>query len=321
MPLCVGWREFQHVRQSRVLLANSANELERLRLQARVWEPEVEIWLDSIGVQPGWRCLDMGCGAMGVLGPLSRRVGSHGSVVRLDRDVQQLAAARAYVSENRLANVEIVEADAYASSLPSNSFDFVHARFLIGPAGRADVLLPELQRVTKPGGIIGLQEPDTGSWTCYPPDQSWDALKSAISDRVPQGWRGFGFGSTYLRYAAPIGTGERETTSCNDRPPGRASIHEIAHSIRGLAASKDRGRRAHERTGIGCVCGAMREDRSRSGYHSDQLHSHTGLWAEAAGGKEPISQYLFYGANSLSFAREVRWWVGSGLFNALVLDW
>ena len=162
------------------LLANSANELERLRLQARVWEPEVEIWLDSIGVQPGWRCLDMGCGAMGVLGPLSRRVGSHGSVVGLDRDVQQLAAARAYVSENRLANVEIVEADAYASSLPSDSFDFVHARFLIGPAGRADVLLPELQRVTKPGGIIGLQEPDTGSWTCYPPDQSWDALKSAI---------------------------------------------------------------------------------------------------------------------------------------------
>lgn len=36
--------------------------------------------------RPGWRCLDLGCGAMGILGPLSRRVGPDGSVVGLDQD-------------------------------------------------------------------------------------------------------------------------------------------------------------------------------------------------------------------------------------------
>ena len=173
--------------QEEYLLANSAVELERLRLQARVWEPEVELWLDKVGIQPGWRCADLGCGAMGILGPLSRRVGSAGSVTGVDRDAQQLAAARAFVADDGLSNVQIVEADAFASALPSESFDFTHARFLIGPVGRADVLLPEMVRITKPGGVIGLQEPDTASWTCYPPGQSWDALKLAIRTAFRRG--------------------------------------------------------------------------------------------------------------------------------------
>jgi hypothetical protein len=50
------------------LLAGGSAELERLRLQARVWEPEAEALLDRIGVQAGWRCVDLGCGAMGFWG-------------------------------------------------------------------------------------------------------------------------------------------------------------------------------------------------------------------------------------------------------------
>lgn len=74
-------------------------------MQARVWEPAAERLLDDIGIAPGWRCLDLGCGSMGILGPLSRRVGPAGQVVGIDRDAQQLAAARAYVDQERLTNV------------------------------------------------------------------------------------------------------------------------------------------------------------------------------------------------------------------------
>jgi hypothetical protein len=35
------------------LLSGGSAELERLRLQARVWEPEAEIMLDRIGLQTG----------------------------------------------------------------------------------------------------------------------------------------------------------------------------------------------------------------------------------------------------------------------------
>ena len=94
------------------LLSDNASELERLRLQARVWEPETEAWLDQFGLMTGWRCLDLGCGAMGILGPLARRVGSSGQVIGVDVDPVQLRGARAFVAKNALTNVEIIEADA-----------------------------------------------------------------------------------------------------------------------------------------------------------------------------------------------------------------
>jgi len=42
------------------------------RLQSQIWDPEVEAWLSQIDVQPGWQCVDLGCGVMGILEPLSR---------------------------------------------------------------------------------------------------------------------------------------------------------------------------------------------------------------------------------------------------------
>src|SRR2546428_9444673 len=104
------------------LLAGGAAELERLRLQARVWEPEVEVMLEMIGVAPGWRCIDLGCGAMGILGPLSRRAGPKGEVVGVDTDAKQLDAARAYVTGENLKNVKVLEQDAYNHKASSRIF-------------------------------------------------------------------------------------------------------------------------------------------------------------------------------------------------------
>ena len=81
------------------LLSDSASELERLRLQARVWEPETEAWLDRLGPMEGWQCLDLGCGAMGILGPLSWRAGPSGRIVGVDIDPMQLRGVRAFVAE------------------------------------------------------------------------------------------------------------------------------------------------------------------------------------------------------------------------------
>ncbi len=120
---------------SNYLLAGGSAELERLRLQARVWEPEAEIMLNRIDIQPGWNCIDLGCGAMGILGPLSRRVGSQGRVTGVDTDVKQLAAARDFVHENKLENVEILELDAYHTNLPRQTFDLTHVRFVFAPVG------------------------------------------------------------------------------------------------------------------------------------------------------------------------------------------
>ncbi len=176
------------------LLAGGAAELERLRLQARVWEPETEMMLDRIGVQPGWQCIDLGCGAMGILGPLSRRVGPQGRVVGVDMDAKQLAGAREFVQEHKLSNVEILEQDAYRTTFPRGSFDLTHARFVFAPVGRDDELLREMVALTRPGGIIVIQEPDATCWNCYPTHPAWAKLKDAILAAFRRGGGDFNAG-------------------------------------------------------------------------------------------------------------------------------
>jgi SAM-dependent methyltransferase len=126
--------------------------------------------------------LDLGCGAMGILGPLARRVGPTGRVVGVDRDPLQLRGARELVASEALPNVEILEADAYNTSaaLADGTFDLVHTRFLFAPAGRDKNLLDEMWRLTRPGGIIAIQEPDAAAWSCYPSSVAWNQLKGVI---------------------------------------------------------------------------------------------------------------------------------------------
>jgi SAM-dependent methyltransferase len=64
-------------------IEHRAGEIERLRIQAEAIAPDTRTMLDRIGVKPGWRCLDIGCGPGGITGLLSERVGPGGRVVGL----------------------------------------------------------------------------------------------------------------------------------------------------------------------------------------------------------------------------------------------
>jgi SAM-dependent methyltransferase len=176
------------------LLPNDPSELDRLRLQARVWEPEVEIMLDRIGVAPGWRCVDLGCGVMGVLGPLSRRVGPRGKVIGVEQESKAVAGARELIREQQWTNVEVVEQDAYHTTLERESFDLTHVRFVFAPVGRDEALLNEMLSLTRPGGVLAIQEPDASSWNCYPANAGWATLKAAILDAFARGGGDFNAG-------------------------------------------------------------------------------------------------------------------------------
>jgi SAM-dependent methyltransferase len=165
-------------RTSDYLLARAPNEVERLQSWGRIWESEAEAMLDRIGIQPGWNCLDLGCGPMGVLSALSRRVGPAGHVVGADIDPKQLAAARELTQREGLTNIEFVEADAFDTGLPRESFDLVHVRFVFSPLGRDQVLMQELLALTRPGGVVVTQEADDCSYICHPPQPAWERLKA-----------------------------------------------------------------------------------------------------------------------------------------------
>jgi SAM-dependent methyltransferase len=157
-------------------LEHHAGEIERLRIQGDAMAPDTRVMLDRIGVAPGWRCLDIGCGPGGITDLLSERVGPSGRVIGLDMDEQHLAHART----SARANVEFLRGDAYGSDLPSGMFDLVHMRFVASTAGGPERLLREAMRLTRPGGIVALQEPDGSTLNCYPPHPAWDKLKAAL---------------------------------------------------------------------------------------------------------------------------------------------
>src|SRR5918912_2648065 len=67
-------------------LARTPEEYERLRAQARIWEPVTARLLDRIGLAPGARCLDAGCGPGETMRLMAERVGASGRVLGVDVD-------------------------------------------------------------------------------------------------------------------------------------------------------------------------------------------------------------------------------------------
>jgi SAM-dependent methyltransferase len=150
------------------------------RLQTQIWDPEVEIWLSQIDVQSGWQTVDLGCGAMGILEPLSSRCGSGGRVIGIEPRTALCEAAREFVRRGKLDNVRLLDTTPDRTSLPDESFHLVHERFLLSAGWNAEELLAEMMRLSRPGGIVALQEPDTSAWHSHPDHPGWTRLRDVV---------------------------------------------------------------------------------------------------------------------------------------------
>ena len=168
--------------QEDYLLANQPSELERLQLQSRVWEPAGRQLLSKLRSGSGGRALDVGCGALGWLRILSEWVGPSGQVVGGDVDERLLAAARSFLEAEGISHIELVVDDLFDSKLEPQSFDLVHARYLIAPLGRGSEQVASHQRLVRPGGSLVLEEWDLGSWHFNPPASAAERLIRLLSE-------------------------------------------------------------------------------------------------------------------------------------------
>ena len=164
------------------LLADQPSELERLQLQSRVWEPAGRQLLSKLGDGSGQHVADIGCGALGWLRILGEWVGPSGRVVGTDVDDSLLGAARSFLEEEGITNVELVVDDLFESGLEPQSFDLVHARFVIAPLGSGREQVESFRRLVKPGRSLALEEWDLGSWHFNPPAPAAERLIDAIAE-------------------------------------------------------------------------------------------------------------------------------------------
>lgn len=161
------------------VLGVSGVELRRLLAQTRDLAPETNMLLDRIGIQRGWRVIDLGCGPLGILDLLSERVGPEGEVFGLDLEPRFVAVARQQADELGLGNVRVVQGDAARTGLPPNSFDLVHERLvLIGP--NREQVVTEMVALARPGGVVATQEVDMLGAFCEPTHPAWDILLDAF---------------------------------------------------------------------------------------------------------------------------------------------
>ena len=126
------------------LLGYREAEQNRLERQADELARDSEWLFDQIGVCAGWRVVEIGCGPRGCLGLLSKRVGSTGRVVGVERSAGQVERARHFVAEGRLTNVEVLDADARSLGLPDRTFDLATARLVLANVPRPEELVAEM---------------------------------------------------------------------------------------------------------------------------------------------------------------------------------
>jgi SAM-dependent methyltransferase len=129
-------------------------ERRRLELLQECTDPLTTRSLDAIGIEPGWRCLELGAGGGSVAQMLCRRVGPAGRVLAVDLDTR-------FVDELEEENLDVERRDILADGLPGDAYDLVHARLLLMHLPTREKFVGEMAAALRPGGWLLVEDLDT----------------------------------------------------------------------------------------------------------------------------------------------------------------
>jgi SAM-dependent methyltransferase len=134
---------------------DSAWHAERARLDSltALYDPTTLALCERLGLEPGWRCLDVGAGTGTLAQALAERGAPSGSVVALDVDTRFLDP----LAGPHLASMAL---DVTQQPLPTGEFDLVHARLLLEHLPARDEVLASMIRATRPGGWVLVEDFD-----------------------------------------------------------------------------------------------------------------------------------------------------------------
>ncbi|MBL7491738.1 class I SAM-dependent methyltransferase, partial [Frankia sp. AgW1.1] len=129
----------------------------RLAAQSRALEPGTVEFLTSLGLRPGWRCLDVGCGHGQVSVLLAGRVRPGGQVVGIDASPASLAVAR-HNAARVGARIAWMNADASWLPVARGAFDLAYSRLLLGHLAEPVATLRAMAASVRPGGVVAVED-------------------------------------------------------------------------------------------------------------------------------------------------------------------
>jgi ubiquinone/menaquinone biosynthesis C-methylase UbiE len=162
-------REARKVNPDGYIHARDANEYQRLRDQARMWQSATEAVLDKIGLGPGMSALDVGAGPGAVMRLMADRVGPQGRVTGIEIDGKLGAQALADLRSQGGAEFQLIEANVLdLEKVPGGPFDLTYCRLFLMHMQDPVAILEKMLEWTKPAGVVGIQEFDFGAIAVEP---------------------------------------------------------------------------------------------------------------------------------------------------------
>lgn len=134
-----------------VLDHHQQGEQRRLALMSRLLDPMHRRLLAGLGVAPGARTLEVGCGNGSLSAWLADRVGPAGRAVAVDLDLSLTA---------QVSGVEFRQADILAGPVAPADFDLVTCRAVLHHVGDVQAAVANLVGSGRPGGTVLVIEPD-----------------------------------------------------------------------------------------------------------------------------------------------------------------
>jgi SAM-dependent methyltransferase len=133
-----------------ILPHDLTGEKQRLRLMSELLDP-LDRCIERLGLQAGWRCLEVGCGNGSISEWLASRVGPSGHVVASDIDLRYIAGLAA-------TNLEVRQLNIVEDAVEQGAYDLVTARAVLHHVRRlalGRVLVKDVTRIAAKTDTVG----------------------------------------------------------------------------------------------------------------------------------------------------------------------
>jgi SAM-dependent methyltransferase len=136
--------------------AAEASERERLGLLELLADPRSQRRLAALGIQHGWRCLEVGAGHGSMVRWLAEQVGPQGKVVATDINP-------CFLTEIELPNVEVRQHDIRTDPLEPAAYDLVHCRAVLMHLAEPHLAVRRMVAALRIGGWLLVEAGDLSS--------------------------------------------------------------------------------------------------------------------------------------------------------------
>jgi SAM-dependent methyltransferase len=147
------------------VLSNTADaaERERLGLLEQTEDARSQRHLTALGIQRGWKCLEIGAGRGSMVRWLAEQVGPQGRVVATDINTR-------FLTELQLPNVEVRQHDIRTDPLESGAYDLAHCRAVLVHMPDPQLVVRRMVDALRSGGWLLVEEGDASSLRAVDPN-------------------------------------------------------------------------------------------------------------------------------------------------------